>query len=191
MSLPVFQSPPSIAWNSTKTQKWDTKIQKYGGGRRKTLARWSYPEWELNCEYTCLDAAEREYMAGFFAMVRGQAGTFLWCDPEDHRQTQVRIGTGDETTTGFQLIRKLGGLFVEPIRDIVPGTLTVLVDGAAVKATLKEDGWVEIAAPESGANVTATFEYYWRVAFADDGMTWSNFWYDFYNLKSVKLVTVK
>jgi uncharacterized protein (TIGR02217 family) len=191
MSLPVFVSPPSIAWNTTKTQKWDTKVQKYGGGRRKTLSRWSYPEWELSCEYTCLDPSELEYTAGFFASARGRAGAFLWYDLEDHKQTKVRIGTGDGATTGFQLVRNLGGLFVEPVLDIVSETLMVFIDNIAAEAVLEENGWVETAAPADGAIVTASFEYYWRVAFADDEKTWSNFWYNFYNLKSVKLVTVK
>ena len=190
MSLPVFVSPPTMAWNSTKTQKWNTKIQKSASGRRKTLSRWPYPEWVLDCSYTCLDPEQVEYVAGFFARMRGEAGTFLWKDPDDYRQTGVQIGIGDGATVGFQLVRNYGG-FVEPVLDIVPGTLTVYVDGAEVEFTLQDNGWIEITAPEVGAVVTATFEYYWRVAFDSDEATWENFWYNFNRMKSVKLVTVK
>jgi uncharacterized protein (TIGR02217 family) len=191
LSLPVFSSPATMAWSSTKTQIWDTKIQRHGNGRRKTLARWLYPEYEINCSYTCLNQAEVDYVAGFFGIVRGQAFPWLWKDPEDFRQTKVQIGIGDGANTGFQLLRNLSGLFVEPVSDIVPGTLLVFVNDTSVSATLGDDGWVTINAPATESIVTATFEYYWRVAFADDEMTWENFWYSFYKLKSVKLVTVK
>jgi len=192
MSYPVFISPPSMAWNSTKTQKWNTEIQKSASGRRKTLSRWSYPEYELNCSYTCLNPAEIDYVAGFFAKMRGQAGTFLWKDDQDYKIENSLIGIGDGFTTGFQLLRDLGGQFYEPILDVVPGTLKVYVDDVKTNVTLYEDGLIEfLSAPAAGSIITASCEYYWRVAFADDSLTWEHFWYNFYRLKSVKLVTVK
>jgi uncharacterized protein (TIGR02217 family) len=181
-----------MAWNSTKTQNWNTEIQKSASGRRKTLSRWSYPEYELECAYTCLDPAAIEYVAGFFAARRGQAGEFLWKDDQDYKQEKVFIGTGDGSTTGFQLVRNLGNQFFEPVLDIVPGTLKVFVDNVQANETLGEDGWDVLAtAPAAGSLLTASFEYYWRVAFAKDEITWENFWYNFYKLKSIKLVTVK
>mgnify|MGYP000844257547 CR=1 FL=1 len=191
MSLPIFNCPPSVAWNSSKTPKFKTIIQKYAGGRRKALSRQAYPEWEIDIDLTQLDPEEYEYTIGFFLSVRGRFGAWLWKDLEDYKQTKVQIGVGDGVTTGFQLLRNWRDLFVEPVLDIVPGTLTVYVDDVAVAVTLGDDGWVEITAPPEGAIVTASFEYYWRVAFADDENTWVNLFTDLYNLKSVKLVTVK
>ena len=192
MSYPVFISPPTMAWNSTKTQKWNTEIQKSASGRRKTLSRWSYPEYELNCSYTCLNPAEIDYVAGFFAKMRGQAEIFLWRDDQDYKIENSLIGIGDGFTTGFQLLRDLGGQFYEPILDVVPGTLKVFVDGIETPVTLEDDGWIEfLTAPAAGAAITISCEYYWRVAFADDSLTWEHFWYNFYRLKTVKLVTVK
>ncbi len=191
MSLPIFDSPPSMAWNSTKTMEWNTKIQKSASGKRKTLSRWSLPLWELDCSYTCLDTSEVEYVAGFFAKVRGRAGAFLWPDPEDYKQENVLLGVGNGSTTGFQLLRNLGGQFVEPVLDIVPGTLKVFSGELETEATLEENGWIEIEAPEPGAEIRASFEYYWRVAFAKDSASWENFWFDFYKMKSIKLETVK
>jgi uncharacterized protein (TIGR02217 family) len=192
MSYPVFVSPPTMAWNSTKTQKWNTKIQKSASKRRKTLSRQSYPEYELDCTYTCLDTAEVDYVAGFFAKMHGQAGTFLWKDDQDYKCDKTWIGTGDGSTTGFQIVRSLEGQFFEPVLNIVPGTLKVFVDNVQVSEILGDDGWdVLAAAPAAGSIITASFEYYWRVAFAKDEMEWENFWDRFYRIKSVKLVTVK
>lgn len=192
MTLPIFQSPPSIAWDNTKTQIWDTKIQTYGLGGRKSLSRWSYPKWELECEYTCLDPDELEYMAGFFGYVRGQHQPFLWLDLEDYRQENVRVGVGDGETTDFQLVRNFADLFVEPIYGTVAETLHVFADDAEVAVLSEDEGIVKLAtAPASGAVLTATFNYYWRVAFDDDEMEWTNFWYEFYKTKTVKLVTTR
>lgn len=192
MSLSIFPSIPTMAWNSKKIQRWNTVVvQKSGNGRRKSLCRQTYPEWEIQCSYTALDDDAVEQAAGFFAMVRGQHQPFLWLDSEDYRETAVRIGTGNGTAKQFQLLRNLGDFFVEPARDIVSGTLTVYVDDDSVPAALGDDGLVALTvAPAVGTIVTATFQYYWRVAFADD-IDWDNFWYGFYKLNTIKLVTVR
>jgi uncharacterized protein (TIGR02217 family) len=192
MSLPIFPELPTMAWNSQKTQRWDTIIQKSGSGRRKSFSRWAYPEWVIDCSYTCLDTETIKKAYGFFAMVRGQFQPFLWKDPEDYQETKVRIGTGNGANKTFQLLRAYGGLYTEPVRDIVSGTLKVLVNDLPVTAALGADGQVALAAPPAnGAAVTASFEYYWRVAFDGDELTWTNFWYGFYRLNKVTMVTVR
>jgi uncharacterized protein (TIGR02217 family) len=191
MSLPIFQNPPSVAWNNTKTQRWDTKIQKYGRGGRKTLSRWAYPEWVLDCAFTCLDDSEIEYMAGFFASLQGQAKPFLWKDLEDYKQENVRVGMGDGETTGFQLVRNFANLFVEPVYGIVENTLQVFADETPIDIISEDEGWIELVAPAPGVVLTATFEYYWRVAFDDDEVDWSNFWYGFYKFNKFRMVTVR
>lgn len=181
-----------MAWNNTKTQSWDTIIQKYGSGKRKSLSRWSYPQWTLECSYTCLSQKEIEYVVGFFATVRGQHQPFLWLDLEDYRQENVRIGVGDGGNTGFQLLRNYSNLFAEPVYGVVSGTLHVFVNDIEVPVSSEDEGWIELTSPpDPGATITATFDYYWRVAFDSDDLDWSNFWYGFYKLNKVKLVTVR
>lgn len=192
MSLPVFPYFPSMAWDSTKTQSWDVVIKKSGSKKRKTMTTQAYPEWTIKCSYTALSDYEVEQAAGFFAKVKGQLSPFLWKDFEDYKQTNVRIGTGNGTNKNFQLLRNYADDYVEPIYDVVPETLTVYVDGVAVPYTLGTDGLVTlIMPPELGKAVTATFEYYWRVAFDDDGITWDNFWYKYYKLNTITLVSAR
>lgn len=192
MSLPIFPDIPTMAWNSIKRQRWNTKVQKSGSGIRKSLSRWAYAEWDIEAEYTCLNQDQIELVAGFIGLVRGQFKPFLWKDPEDFKQTKVRIGTGNGINTDFQLLRNLGNLYIEPVKDIVAGTLAVCANDTEIPVTLGTDGLVKAnTAPETGAIVTASFEYYWRVAFADDEADWTNFWYNYYKLNKIKLVTVK
>jgi len=191
MSYPIFPNLPSMAWNSKKIQRWNTIVKKAGSGKRKTMTNWAYPEWEIQCSYTCLNDDEIEQVAGFLATVRGQLLPFLWLDPEDYHETKVRIGTGNGTQTEFQLLRNFANMYVEPVRDIVPGTLTVYVDDVVTPVDLGTDGRITFAAaPKSGAIITATFKYYWRVAFKDDDLDWDNFWYGYYKLNTFSVVTV-
>jgi uncharacterized protein (TIGR02217 family) len=189
MSLPIFPDLPSMAWNSKKYQRWDTVVKKSGTRKRKTLSRWAYPEWEIQCSYTSLNQSEIEKAAGFFGMVRGQAQEFLWKDPEDYRQVNVQIGVGSGVATEFQLLKNLGGYYVEPVRDIIDGTLAVFADGEIIPVTLGIDGLITSTPPATSV-VTATFDYYWRVAFKDDDLDWDNFWYNYYKLNAIAVVTV-
>lgn len=192
MSLPIFPALPSMAWDSQKTARWSTKIQKYGSGKRKSLSQWAYPEWDIECSYTCLNPAEIEQAAGFFNLVRGKFQPFLWKDPEDYKQTKVRIGTGNGVNTDFQLLRNLANLYVEPVRDVVAGTLVVYAEDSLITVTLGADGWITTATPPAeGAVITASFEYYWRVVFDSDELNWTNFWYNYYKLNKITVVTVK
>lgn len=191
MSLPVFPYFPSMAWNSTKTQKWDVVVKKSGSKKRKTMTTQAYPEWIIKCSYTALDSNEVDQLAGFFSKVKGRLSPFLWKDLEDYKQENVRVGTGNGVNKDFQLLRNYADDYVEPIYDIVSGTLTMYVDGLPVLYTMGTDGMITLAtAAANGKAVTATFEYYWRVAF-DDDITWENFWYGFYKLNTITLVSAR
>lgn len=191
MNIPIFPELPTMAWNSKKKQCWNTVVKKSGTGRRKTLSRWAYPEWEIQSAYTCLDTDAIRKAAGFFGMVRGSFQEFLWKDPDDYREENVTLGQGDGSKCDFQLIKNIGGLYIEPVTDIVAGSMSVTVDGLAVAATVGDSGLITLAtAPASGMPVTATYEYYWRVAFKEDELDWDNFWYGYYKLNTITVVTV-
>lgn len=190
MSLAVFPIKSTLAWNSVKKQKWNTKVQRGGTGIRKTLAMWAYPEWEIKAGFTSLTAAEMEDIAGFCAQVKGAFSPFLWLDPEDYQETAVQIGLGTGAAAQYQLLRNYNSRFVEPVRDIVSGSLTVYNDGVAAAATLGTDGVVTCTGT-SGKAITATFQYYWRVAFKDDDNDWEYFLAGFYRMKTIEMVTVK
>lgn len=192
MSLPVFPQFPSMAWNSEKAQSWEVTVKKSGTGKRKTMTSQAYPNWTIKCSYTALSQEEVERAAGFFAQVKGELLPFLWKDPEDYQEPNVRIGTGNGANKEFQLLRNYADEYVEPIYDVVPGTLMAFVDGVTANYTLGTDGLITMAAPPAlGAVVTATFEYYWRVAFDVDNVTFTNFWYNYYELKTITLVNVR
>ena len=181
-----------MEFNSKKTEMWDDVIvKKTGSGRRKTLSRRAYPDWAIQVKFTGLDDAQVESIAGFIAQQRGEFAEFLWLDPVDFQETAVRIGTGDGSTKQFQLLRNLADKFVFPVTDIVTGSLTVYVNGVAVTVSSVVDGLATLAAaPALNAVVTATFQYYWRVAFDGSKYSWVDPFFNLYKFETINMITV-
>lgn len=191
MTLPVFPEMP-IKWKSKKTPVFSTYVKVAGSGRRKSMTHQSYPDWEIECSLTGLTDEQIRRVAGFLLSVQGRLSPFLWKDPEDYRETNVLLGYGNGVNRNFQLVRRWGALNPEPVRDVVAGTLHVFCDGQEQDAYDFDDGLITLAmAPASGAAVTATFEYYWRVAMDADDVGWSVEFFDINEIDSFKVVTVR
>ncbi len=132
-------------------------------------------------------------LAGFFLQQQGSFGAFLFDDPSDDGVTGQYFGTGDGTTTAFQLYRSFGGFF-EPI--VAPASVSaVYFNGVAQSpagySVNPATGIVTFgSAPGSGVVITADFTYYFLVRFAEDTAEFENFMYQLWSLKQVKLQSV-
>lgn len=190
MSLNVFPDLPGQQWKSKKRMKWDVSVQKSAQQVRKTMINQNYPSWEINVQYKGLTKYNADIIMGFFGQQKGAFLPFLWKDLEDYKVTAQPIGTGTGSSETYYLTRSLGNGIVLPVYDVVPNTLKVYVDGTQTTSyTLGVDGKITMTAT-SGKPITATFEYYWRVAFDADYNEQTVVWYDIYENASMKLVTV-
>lgn len=203
MTDPVFPALPGLAWSVTKTPSFMTRKQSAISGRELRLLDQIVPTWEWTLVYDFLRDQndtragaglgsgydELRTLAGFFLARHGSFQAFVFDDPADDTTAGETIGTGDGTTTAFQLVRTFGG-FAEPItapnivsavRDngtTVPGT------GYAVNSAT---GIVTFTAPPAAGHVlTADFTYRFRVRFSDDNATFENFMYQLWSLKQIK-----
>lgn len=188
----VFPVATNMEFNSKKIEIWDSVIvKKTGSGRRKSLSRRAYPDWEIQASFVGLTAEQRDSIAGFIAQHRGEHAEFLWLDPEEYQVTLGHIGVGDGLNTKFQLLRELDNRFIIPVTDYVSGTLEIWAGNVPVNVVSVTDGLATLeSVPTSGAAVTATFQYYWRVAFDQGTFAWSNPFYDLYKFDTLKMVTV-
>ena len=125
----------------------------------------------------------------------GQGGTFLLNygfitkDPHDAVENGRQIGTGDGTTTTFQLLRAAGG-FLDPVEVVGDGTLNVYVDGELVTEgtdpstsayTLNSLGQVVFhVAQGAGSIITADFQWLFRMAFVNDAEDATGQWFKMY-----------
>lgn len=166
-----------------KARNWRTDVVSYDSGIRQTQQILDQPirEWFIN--WALLDQAGRNKVKEVFDAARGKFDTFLWLDDDEFLCSSEQIAT-DGSETSYQLVCTYYSgesyAWTETKKDIVPGSIyapvvTHSVDGAqteGVEYTLDDTtGILVFAAPPSAGILTCTFEYYFRVAFAEDAYT--------------------
>lgn len=195
MSNAVFPVLAGLDWNVIKTPVWKTRIQEAVSGKELRAALMSYPLWKFSLSYTVLRAnaanAELQTLMGFFNARQGMFDSFLYTDPTDNSVANQSFGTGDGSTTAFQLLRSLGG-FTEPIQN-VNGTPTIYINGTPTAAfTLGSTGVVTFTtAPAPAAALTWSGNFYYRCRFLQDSSEFDNFMRDLWALKKLTFQSVK
>ena len=202
----IFPALPGLAWSVTKTPTFQTRIQRAVSGRELRALDYPYPLWQFSLVYDFLrDDPRAGYdelrtLLGFFMLCQGAFGTFLFQDPSDFEVAGQQIGTGDASTSVFQLQRAMGttlpgGGFLEPIgapnvvRAIYLNGITQVPTTYTVDPTT---GLVTFSsAPSSGLIITADFSYYFRCRFVDDKYDFENFMYQLWQLKKLTFISVR
>jgi uncharacterized protein (TIGR02217 family) len=174
MSNSVLPALPGLTWSNTKTPTFTTKIQTSVGMSEVRAAFSPYPRRRYTLTYNFLRdwgaLTELKTLYGFYCQMQGAFDTFLYDDPEDDSVTSQLIGTGDGSTTAFQLVRTYGG-FTEPVYNphaapqiFVNGVLKTL----GIDYTITNGVVTFAVAPGIGLPVTWTGTYYWRCRFEQD-----------------------
>lgn len=202
MSTAVFPALPGLAWSVDKQPEFSTVVRTAASGQETRVALWPAPRWRFKLAYDLLRAdahQELQSLMGFFLARQGQFDSFLYQDPDDHAVTAQPIGQGDGTTTGFQLVRALGG-FSKSIRAPNLGAaLNVYLGGMAQNpATYSVSGWgtatpgllAFTTAPGAGVAIAADFSFYFPVRFAADLAEFSEFMHQLWELKQLELISV-
>jgi uncharacterized protein (TIGR02217 family) len=202
----VFPSLPGLAWSVTKTPTFQTRVQRAASGRELRALDYPYPLWQFTLVFDLLrdnPAAgydELRTLMGFFMLCQGAFGTFLFRDPSDDRVTAQQIGTGNASTTVFQLQRAMGvglpgGGFLEPVvaPDVVSAVyLDGITQSPGVYIVDPNTGLITFnAAPGSGAIITADYSYYFRCRFIDDSYAFENFMFQLWQLKRLTFISVR
>lgn len=196
MSDAVFPVLPGLAWDVKKAPIFNTRVQQAASGRELRVGFYSYPLWKFSLAYNVLKAdtvnAELQQLMGFFLERGGQFDSFLYSDPTDHQVSGQQFGTGDGSTTAFQLTRTLGG-YAMPVNDL-NGSPTVYV-GGAVQDTASysiSTGLVTFTTPPAnGAALTWEGAFYYRCRFLADTAEFNNFAYQLWELQQLEFQSVK
>lgn len=189
MSLNIFPTIAGQQWKSKKRMKWDVSVQTSAQNVRKTLVTQTYPKWEITVSYKGLTQSDADMIMGFYGQQKGPFLPFLWKDIEDYKATRQVIGLGIGEPKTYYLCRTVGNGIVIPVYDPIPESLHVFLDGVETSAAgIGDDGAIRVDAPE-GAEISATFEYYWRVAFDSDYNEQTAVFYDLFENGNIKLVS--
>ncbi len=200
----IFPALPGLAWSVIKAPRFATRIQRAVNGRELRILDQPYPIWTWTLFYSLLRDKwdvrgagglgagydELRIIAGFFLQQQGAFQPFLFDDPTDDTVTGQLIGTGNSSTSVFQLVRSMGDC-AEPIT--APNTVSAIYfngvsQDPADYAVDANTGLVSFTTPPpAGQSITADFTYRFRVRFADDTAEFENFMYQLWQLKQIKL----
>lgn len=161
-------------------------------GRSATLPLYRYA---LSYEYLLGDAVNAHWqtLEGFYKLMGGDFDTFLFSDPDDSSASAMLFGTGNGSTTQFQLVRSLGG-FAEGIFDLngAPQIFKAAVlQTLTTHYTISATGLVTfVTAPGSGQALTWTGSFYRRCKFSRGMLDFEKFMRDFWQAKKVEIEMV-
>lgn len=218
----IFPTLAVQSFEVTKTQSFKSRVQRSVNGRTVVALDQAYPIWKFQLKYEVLrdrwdvrgghGAAgpgtrdgvgldELRTIMGFYSQQQGGFVPFLFDDPTDNYAYNIQIGTGNGSTTAFQLGRTLlsqslgygSGLF-EPLRN--PNNVDgIRFDDVFVGPDLytvgADTGIVTFSpAPGNGVSIVADFSYRFLVRFSEDSMDFDYFMYQLWELKQLKFDSV-
>jgi uncharacterized protein (TIGR02217 family) len=202
----VFPALAGLAWSVTKAPTFQTRIQRAVSGRELRALDYPSPLWQFTLVFAFLrDNPEAGFdelrtLMGFYLSCQGAFGTFLFQDPSDFQITDEYLGTGDSSTSIFQLQRTMGtalpgGGFAEPI--VAPNSVNAIyfngiTQNASTYSVDPNTGLVTFATPPAtGLVITADFSYWFRCRFVDDSYDFENFMYRLWQLKKLTFISVR
>lgn len=189
MSFHEVRFPTAISRGATGGPERRTEIVVLGSGHEERNSRWADSRRSYNAGYGLRSLDDLHAVIAFFEERRGRLHGFRFKDHSDFSSAAApsatvsmgdqSIGTGDGTTTTFQLRKRYGSGFAPYQRDVVKpvaGTVRVAVAGAeqiegsqlAVDATTGRITFLPGHVPAAGAAITAGFEFDVPVRFDSD-----------------------
>jgi uncharacterized protein (TIGR02217 family) len=167
--------PTDIAYGSVGGPQYSTDIVITQSGYEQRNANWSQARAQYNVAHGVKTQAQLDALIAFFRARKGRADGFRFKDWTDYQVTAQAIGTGNGTTTVFQLVRTYinGGITeTRTIKKPVSGTVNIYLN-----SVLQSSGYVLdtttglvtfITAPANGVAITADFQFDVPVRFDTD-----------------------
>lgn len=205
MSSLVFPSLPGQTIAVTRSPEYNTGMFRALSGKESRIAYQQYPlmTWELSFDLLRDNITPSEYdaLTGLFMAVQGRWDTFLYTDPTFNTVTAMQFGTGDGTTTTFQVTatnQNSGGPGGAELIQNFNGTPSIYVGGVlqtlGTAYTISGTGLVTFLSghvPAASAAITWTGSFYYRVRFDDDTIDTAQFMSKWWEIKKLKLRQVK
>jgi uncharacterized protein (TIGR02217 family) len=202
MSASVFPTTLALGWPSREIE-WITRKQISISNKEISIAdaaaaryTWSYDIDVLRNGTVAGDAwTEFATLFGFYNARSGGFDSFLYDDPDDDTVAAQAIGTGDGTTTAFQLKRTFGGV-TDTI--LAPHAFTQVTVNGTPTGAYTFTGWgtttpgiiTFTSAPGATYAIAASFTYYWPVRFVADKCKFQKFSFGRYSVKSLAFKSV-
>ena len=198
MSFHPVRFPLDVALGARGGPERVTDIVTLQSGREERNQRWAQSRRRYNAGYGIKSRADMQAVLAFFEERRGRFHSFLWRDGLDWSSNGPQpLGTGDGTTTQFQLVKRYGAAFDpydRPITKPVAETVEVFVDGSPTSAVEVDEltGIVTFdSAPDAGTVLTASFAFDVPVRFDIDRLDIELTGFDAADAPAIPLIEVR
>lgn len=189
MSFFECEFPTQIAFMASGGPAFSTSVNEGFSGGEQRNRNWSLTRgvWTVDLHFKTQEFFDA--VQAFFLVVGGQADAFRFKDHKDFKATNQHIGTGDNTTVAFQLVRNYVSGPRTYVRNIHKPIMSSITDfqGNALADTVKiyDNGVLKflttdytidattgvvtfIVAPVAGHNITADFQFHYPARFTSD-----------------------
>ena len=184
MAFHEVRFPDNISRGARGGRERRTQIVELASGDEERNASWANSRRRYDAAYGVRRADDLAAVVAFFEARNGRLYGFLWKDWGDYKSClpsgmptagDQATGTGDGSTTAFQLVKAYSSgaqTWTRTITKPVAGTVLVALDGVE-----QASGWVVdtttglitfAAAPANGSAITAGFEFDVPVRFDTD-----------------------
>lgn len=181
MGNSIFQPPAGLAWEIKKRPRYSSlTTNTFSGKGQIRLAKQIFPIWEYEMNWDYLTGSEQsatganaglQQLMGFFMAKQGSFDSFLFSDPNDNSVTAEQFGTGDGTSTAFQLSRFIGGGFdiVQNVNQSVSKPNIYKYDWQGTKNLLSQSEDISASPWATNSNVIPVPIVTPNAGFAPDG----------------------
>lgn len=202
MSTLIFPTVTGAGYPIETVPRFENMVTKKVSGFRTRVAQRAYPVWDFTLTYSGLasnsnwgyvGANTLQQIEGFFLDRQGSYDSFLLLHDTDNHVTNGAIGTGDGTTTTFILTRTMGSTLAEPVGYVHSTDISgVYLNGTPTGSytIVAPNQLVFSSAPASGVLITASFQFYFHVTFAEDTLDFEEFMDNLYECHEVKLTSI-
>lgn len=205
MSSLVYPTLPGLMYPVKRTPVWShPRPQESVSGKESRVRFYVYPRWRWTLAYEFLSdpstgTSELKQLVGIFNAHAGNWDSFLFSDPDFNSATAEQFGTGDGTTTAFQITAKYqnaGGPGAADVIQNFNGAPQIFKAGVlqtvSTHYTLGPTGIVTFtSAPTAGQALTWTGSFYYRVRFDTETLDVEKFMNQMWSARAVKLISVK
>lgn len=198
MSFVETRFPEDIAYGSSGGPTYSTDVVATVSGHEQRNSNWQHARARYNVAHGVKTQAQLEALIAFFRARKGRAHGFRFKDWTDFAATNQSLAIGDGSETEFQLVKHYDSAEVRETRKVhkpVAGTVNVYVDSVLQSAGVSIDyatGMVVFAAaPSSGQEITADFEFDVPVRFDTDSLSARLEQYGAYSWNDIPLVELR
>lgn len=184
----VFPSFSGISWPVKRIPIFNTRVAKSMSGAETRISFMAYPLYKIDIQFDYLSLSDYQTLGAFFKARKGKLDSFLFDDPSENSVTALQIGVGNGTNKNFQLLRSVGG-YTEPVEN-PKSSPSIYINGSLQSSgySISSTGiCIFSTAPTSGAVITWTGGYYYRVRFDVDEIEFAENFKSFFELKKLTL----